>query len=268
MGKRKSPKKRNTELSPLDVDHAAEMAAISDNSEVVEPDHYVTMSTVRELLKVQESMLKGLFESVVNSLSTRVDNVVKTVESLKASLEFTQKNVAELKPLQEQLVATNNDVKKLNTDLTSKALSLEYLENQSRRNNIRVSGIPETFKETWEEAEAKVKNAVQAKLGIELDIERAHRVDRKPRLGKFMVSNKPRTIVCKLRDWKQKDLVVRKARKEKPIDLFISEDLSPVTLQKRQSKIPELKAAKEAGKIAYFVLDRLIIRDKPSTDEY
>ena len=156
----------------------------------------------------------------------------------------------------------------MNNDLTSKALSLEYLENQSRRNNIRVSGIPETFKETWEDAEMKVKNAVQAKLGIDLDIERAHRVDRKPRLGKSLDTSKPRTIVCKLRDWKQKDLVVRKARKEKPTDLFISEDLSPVTLQKRQRKIPELKAVKEACKIAYFVLDRLIIRDKPSTDEY
>ena len=115
-------------------------------------------------------MFTGFFDSVFKSLSACVDNVVKTVESLKASLEFAQKNVSELKPLQEQLVATNNDIKKLNNNLISKALSLEYLENQSRRNNIRVSGIPETFKETWEEPEMKVKNAVQAKLGIDLDI--------------------------------------------------------------------------------------------------
>ena len=65
MGKRKSPKKRNTEPSLADVDHPAKMAAISENSEDIgEPDHYVTMVTVRELLKVQDSMLKGLLDCV------------------------------------------------------------------------------------------------------------------------------------------------------------------------------------------------------------
>ena len=53
MGKRKNPKKRNTKPSLADVDHAAEMAAISENFEDIgEPDHYnVTMATVHELLK-------------------------------------------------------------------------------------------------------------------------------------------------------------------------------------------------------------------------
>ena len=38
---------------------------------------------------------------------------------------------------------------------------LEYLENQSRNNNIRVSGIPESADETWETPEAKVKDAIK-----------------------------------------------------------------------------------------------------------
>ena len=29
--------------------------------------------------------------------------------------------------------------------------------------------------------------------------------------------------------------------------------------------MPKLKAAKEARKVAYFVLDRLVIRDQPTT---
>ena len=47
---------------------------------------------------------------------------------------------------------------------------------------------------------------------MDLDIERAHRVERKPKAndnGK-PDSSKPRTIVCRLCDWKQKDEVIRK----------------------------------------------------------
>ena len=59
---------------------------------------------------------------------------------------------------------------------------------------------------------------------------------------------------------------MRKAKRKTPIDVYISEDLSPATLQKREPQIPKLKAAKQAGKIAYFFLDRLVIRDKPASD--
>ena len=144
-------------------------------------------------------------------------------------------------------------------------MSLEKLENQSRRNNIRVNDIPESPKETWEEAESKVKMAVKSNLGIDLDIERAHRVERKPKPGKPANQRTPRTIICKLKSWKQKEQVLRKARKEKPYGLHISEDLATATLEKRQPLIPKLKAAKEDGKIAYFVLDRLIIKEKPKS---
>ena len=115
--------------------------------------------------------------------------------------------------------------------------------------------------------ESKVKGAIKAKLDldIDIDIERAHRVERRKK-GKKQGSaneNELRTIVCRLRDWKQREHVLRKARKEKPVGLHISEDVALVTLQKRQVHLDKFKAAKQAGKIAYFVLDRLVIRDKP-----
>ena len=51
--------------------------------------------------------------------------------------------------------------------------------------------------------------------------------------------------------------------KQKPVGLFICEDLFVATSEKRANQVEELKAAKKAGKTAYFILDRLIIRDKP-----
>ena len=113
-----------------------------------EEDEYIIIAMVKKLLKVQESMFQSLFESVANSLQTRLDDVVRPVQEIKTSLEFTQKNVKELETLHSSIAKTNEDVKRLNADLSSHSLSLEYLENQSRRNNIRVNGILESPRET------------------------------------------------------------------------------------------------------------------------
>ena len=46
----------------------------------------------------------------------------------------------------------------------------------------------------------------------------------------------------------------------------MKEDLSPATLEKRESQRPKMEAAKRAGKIAYFVLEKLVIRDGPNVE--
>ena len=101
-------------------------------------------------------------------------------------------------------------------------------------------------------------------LGIDVDIERAHRVERRnrDRSSQDTQQGKPHTIVCKLRCWKQREPVLKKARKSKPSGLFFSEDLALATLQRRAALVGKLREAKQAAKIAYFVLDRLVIRDK------
>ena len=72
------------------------------------------------------------------------------------------------------LQTLNKDNERFNSDLSSQSLLLEYMDKQSRRNNIRVNGILESSRKTWEEAEEKVKDSVKTKLGIDIDIERAH----------------------------------------------------------------------------------------------
>ena len=221
-------------------------------------EEFVSLGTVKEMLKVQESMLRTLFDSVVNSLNARIDDVLSSVSSIKASLEYSQKEIEDLKPLEAKLDEAYETVDKIVSDIKAQQLKTEYLENQSRRNNIRVNGIEESVKETWQDSEEKVKMAVREKLGMDITIERAHRVEKR---GGKAKKKGPRTIVCRLRDWKQREEVLRKARREKPEGLFISEDLAFETLQKREPLVPKLKAAKAEGKIAYFVLDKLIIRE-------
>ena len=148
----------------------------------------------------------------------------------------------------------------------------EYLENQSRLNNVKVLGIPEKNEkdgiETWDECEEKVKKEIKAKLGIktELIIERAHRVVRKRPHPHHLengskITSKPRPIVARFGFWKQKDQVVRAARESKPKDVQFLEDYSKKTLAKRRELIPELIAERKKGRRAFLVMDRLVITD-------
>ena len=192
-------------------------------------EEYVSLSMLKQMLSVQESMLKALFHSVICSVTTRVDDLLKTVTELKKSLEFTQKNVEKLDTMVTKLKDAEGEIGSLQKTLEQSS-KMEYLENQSRRNNIRVSGIPESADETWETVEEKVKKAIREKLDIEIDIERAHRVQRKKKPEGAKKSGQPRTIVYHLKNWKQKEAVVTKARKEKLEGLFICEDLAVATL--------------------------------------
>ena len=99
--------------------------------------------------------------------------------------------------------------------------------------------MAEGEKETWDKVESKVKDAIKAKLDLDIDIERAHRVEQRKKKGSGK-ANEPRTIVCRLRDWKQREQVLRKARKEKPVGLHVSEDVAFSTLKKREAHLDEV----------------------------
>ena len=54
---------------------------------------------------------------------------------------------------------------------------LRDLEDRTRRNNLRIDGVNESVKETWDETEEKVMKILKNNLGITtaVKIERAHR---------------------------------------------------------------------------------------------
>ena len=78
----------------------------------------------------------------------RVDDVVESVNSLKASLEISQYDIQELQPFAPELDEAEDEIDHLNSDLVQQELKAEYLEYQSRRNNVRIKGIAEGQKET------------------------------------------------------------------------------------------------------------------------
>ena len=58
-------------------------------------------------------MIKTPFNSVLQSFTTRVTEVEKSVQFIKTSLQFIQKDVDNLKPLKEKLVTSNKEIDQL-----------------------------------------------------------------------------------------------------------------------------------------------------------
>ena len=109
----------------------------------------------------------------------------------------------------------------------------------------------------------KLKNVLVKNLDFESapEIERAHRTGCARR---HHGTPKPRTVICKFTSYKAKETILKKIRRIKPEGLIIFEDLAVETMEKRRAQLPQLKQAKEQGKLAYFSLGKLIIRDRPN----
>ena len=70
---------------------AAYLDSQQDSSADCDEGDYVTLATVRELLKVQKSTFKSFFESMI-----QLDSVEKDVQEMRTTLQYTQKDVESL----------------------------------------------------------------------------------------------------------------------------------------------------------------------------
>ena len=126
---------------------------------------------LQDLLKAQECMFKSFMESIVSNLISRIDNLIKDFAGLKSSLEFSQKDIVshdeQLSAVDAELKNTVSDVANLQTTVNKHLQKTIYLENQSRRNNLRFEGLLEDNDETWETTEEKVKKVLVDKLNLE-----------------------------------------------------------------------------------------------------
>ena len=147
--------------------------------------------------------MKKSIEFAENVLEEKVANVEQNVCELQGKFKTVEEDVAYMNDYIEDAENIHN--------------KLVELEDRSRGNNIRIDGIKEHNKESWEECERRVHSMLKERLEIEnVEIERAHRAGRKSR-------SKLRTIVCKLLRFKDKQNILREAKLLKETNIFINE---------------------------------------------
>ena len=234
-----------------------------------EDDREISMHMVKEMMRVQQETMIACFNNTVKNLSEKVDMIMCDVQELKTSLNFMgvdqrdalSKINADITIIKKGLNSTqllNSNDRNLVKQHTEKLVDLE---DRSRRSNLRIDGLRENERETWEETEMKVKNLFRNELGIteEVEIDRAHRVGRKE-------DGKVRTIVLRCHKYKMKEQIKKAARKLKNTGIYINDDFSLETLLVRKDLFKTAKELRRQGKGAKVVKDKLVTWDRRRDD--
>ena len=143
---------------------------------------FVSLAVVRKLLETEERAFKQFIEFHTNSAKEEINASRKYVDDLKASLVFSHKDIDDVKEkcykAKERLMETEDGLIEANSCIDELYDQQEQLGNHSRRNNVKIMGIPENKNgnETWEESEKKAIEVIRTRLQIaeEFKVERAH----------------------------------------------------------------------------------------------
>ena len=152
-----------------------------------------------------------------NRIDTFVRETITDMTELKASLQYTQKELSEIKQNvtsnHDQRVAADRLLQKLDADVKRVDDTADYLQNQSRRNNLRVDGVKEKPGETWEDTRAALRQVVQKELKLPAEQVDALKIERAHRTG-ATTAQRDRTIVVKLSSFKERDAIIRAEDRE------------------------------------------------------
>ena len=213
---------------------------------------------ITEELKKFEKTFTALVSSNFTILSDRLTVIEKIIGKNEERIEKIEKNICELNTsvsfqgdvFDKKIKDTEDKHKKFVNEIKEK---LREIEDRSRRNNLRIDGMKENAYESWEDCERKVKQLFGETLQVkDVMIERAHRS------GKVAKGEKPRTIVLKLLNYKDKEKILKQAKKLKGTDVFINEDYSRETVEIRKRLWQEVKARRQKGERVMIRYDKII----------
>ena len=181
---------------------------------------YVALAVCKELIELQDKSFRHLVQVLTDELRRDMRSISSDLHELKASLQYSQKDIVNLENRLKSVETKCKDMDSLvvnhDEDIESLADKQEYLENYNRRNNVKILCIKEEKDETWEQSEKLVVTKIRKFLHIDVDlkVERAHHVGR-PRYAKrshdgskVKAEPQPRPIVARFKSWKQKEKAI------------------------------------------------------------
>lgn len=216
---------------------------------------------LKVLLDSNSQAFRSALDVLAEQFNSRISDLEKKINDLVNSLEFSQAEVAdlqgELRTLQKVDREQKNKIEDLTTCVADMRLRVNYQEDYSRRNNLRISGMQELANgETWEQTAEQVAKLFQQKLQLPpIALERAHRIGTSGRA-------QPRTVIARFEKFQDREAVVRNAKKLKGTGIYVNEDLCPASQEIVRNQLPALKQARSEGKIAFFKYTKLVIKER------
>ena len=193
------------------------------------------------------SMLKKLFceDEFITALERCVEKIL--AKRLKANEDRLERQEGELHELRVQLDQKEAEIQSLSRSLNKITVDVDTfnmrandLEQYSRRNSIRIFGIPESQGEDTDQAVIKaVSDNLPGSISL-ADIDRSHRSG-KPRAD----AKKPRPILVKLTHYRKKAALMKDRRRLKGTGVSIQEDLTKANHQilMKLANHPKVEAA-------------------------
>jgi len=225
----------------------------------------IMRSEVISLMEAHKTSLNDTICNLQRALSeatSKLSDVIESLEFTQKELEDSKKEIRKLSDdnaaLEQQLRGLSADTAEVKQSLMKATDRADYMEDQSRRNNLRISGIPEERNENWQQSHWKVSQFLRRHFNLTPDLERAHRVGKQ--------KDKPRDIVVKFTRFQDRESVLQDRRRLAGTRVYVNEDLCPATLDIRRSKMDELREARRQGKVAYFNYRTLVVRERRDKD--
>ena len=137
------------------------------------------LSIVSNRTKLIHQRLDKLGADIID-INEKLKKNVKDVDVLKESLQMYQDTNGNklveidnsIKQQKIERIAQVEDIQQVQNELKEK---IRNLEDRSRRDNLRVDGIPKYVEESWNDIEKLLKYTLREKLGVnKIQLERAH----------------------------------------------------------------------------------------------
>ncbi len=195
----------------------------------------VSMSALTSLLEEHRAALSTEFKTALTSLEAKLDLVQAAVSDHGSRITSLESN-ADL--ISERIQSLETICAELTENYTKLKAKTSDLEGRSRRNNIRIIGLPESVegpRPTVFFSEMLSEVMGEQVLSSPPELDRAHRaLVAKPKQG-----GKPRAVIVNFHRYQIKEAVMREARKRrgslqyrgKPIAIY--DDYSPEVLEQR-----------------------------------
>ncbi|CAH2246996.1 Hypothetical predicted protein [Pelobates cultripes] len=231
--------------------HTSDAGSDTDMRQATADDLSVSEKRLAAMLQDLRTSMKTDFQAAVSDMRKDIHEVGTRVNALEEKTD-------ELCHMNDTIV---EKIQRMDADNKRLMEKLADLEDRSRRNNIRVCGVPETV--TQEELPAyllRLFQAIQPNLEVaDLRLDRAHRVPKPQNLAQEV----PRDIVTRLHYYSAKEAILTAQRKASAMpptheNISLFADLSPTTMARRREFINITKCLRN-NKIGWGFPTKLLI---------